>query len=62
MRSIGMIKATQRTLIRKKYILNETQNYKEGKKNKSEFVKLVSYYLKKNLFIYKIYIQFFILK
>jgi hypothetical protein len=36
-----MIKARKRTLIRKKYIFNEIQNYEEGKKNRFEFVKSV---------------------
>jgi hypothetical protein len=47
MRSIGTIKARKRTLIRKKHIFNEIQNYEEGKKNRFEFVKSVSYYSKK---------------
>jgi hypothetical protein len=47
MRSIGTIKAKKRTLIRIKYIFNEIQNYEEGIRNKFEFVKSESYYLKK---------------
>jgi hypothetical protein len=38
MRSIGTMKASKRTLICKKYIFNEIQNYEEGKKNRFEFV------------------------
>jgi hypothetical protein len=44
MRNIGTIKARKRTLIRKSIFLNEIQNYDEGKKNRFEFVKSVSYY------------------
>jgi hypothetical protein len=47
MRIIGTIKARKRTLICKKYIFNEIQNYEEGKNNRFRFVKSVSYYLKK---------------
>jgi hypothetical protein len=46
-KNIGTIKARKRTLIRKKYIFNEFQNYEYGKKNRFEFLKSVSYYLKK---------------
>jgi hypothetical protein len=54
MRSIETIKSRKRILIRKKYIFDEIQNYEEGKKNRFEFVKSVSYYLKKYLYFYVI--------
>jgi len=51
-RSIGTIKVRKRTLIRKKYIFNEIQNYEEGKKNRFEFVKSVSHKKNNCIFMY----------